>query len=149
MKGDLVPEKRVSDHSLSAQLGAFFNELDDFTRLFREGMNLDLLRADGSTDPTTLAVVQIKAHYLAVFYENAGIGAVDPANQALGTLLLVPQGAEGPPPAGLIVHGIAGLHDEAANGDISPTGSCTHVHCLLISALGFSSFQMISRFASE
>lgn len=74
------------------------NHLNHFADLARMGMGLlDGDRALLGTNATSLAMIVIKAHHLAVVHCNGGIGADDPTEQALRALLQVAHGSHAAP----------------------------------------------------
>jgi len=56
-------------------------------------------------------MLQIYTHYLTILHNNGRIGAIDPAQKAMDTFSLIPNGPEATPRAGLIFFGITCLYD--------------------------------------
>jgi hypothetical protein len=90
------------------------------------GHRYGIHRAYLSADATTLTEPQMESDHLLVLHVNTGIGAKDPALQAVDAFFQVNDRAHSPPTASLVLPGVASIHDLAAYRYLSPTSFQIH-----------------------
>src|SRR5512135_2418209 len=92
-----------------------------FALLFHDdGFVALLARALHGTYSASLAVIVIEPRHLLVFHDDGGIGAVNPAEQALDAVLFDPAGLERSPGTRLVRIRVAGVEDRAGVGQLFP-----------------------------
>jgi hypothetical protein len=71
-------------------------------------------------EATTLAMLQIESHHLALFDQDGRIRAIEPTHEIMSTYLRMKNWPEGPPAPGIVLFRVTGLEDQAPDGELLP-----------------------------